>query len=130
MLYGSAVHKCCCGCGEKVVTPFSPTDWKLTFDGETVSLHPSIGNWSFKCRSHYWIRENQIHWAPQWSDEEIEAGRQSDRHIKQRFFAARRTKSERPSADATVERRTAPPGFWSSAWASVESALRSLWPKR
>jgi hypothetical protein len=54
--YGTAVHKCCCGCGEEVVTPLTPTDWKLKFDGESVSLAPSIGNWSFKCRSHYFIR--------------------------------------------------------------------------
>lgn len=65
MIYASAVHRCCCGCGEKVVTPFSPTDWKLTFDGDSVSLHPSIGNWSFKCRSHYWIERNAVKWADQ-----------------------------------------------------------------
>ena len=65
MIYGSAVHRCCCGCGEKVVTPFSPTDWKLTFDGDSVSLYPSIGNWSFRCRLHYWIERNTIKWADQ-----------------------------------------------------------------
>ena len=27
--YGTAVHKCCCGCGSEVVTPLGPTDWKL-----------------------------------------------------------------------------------------------------
>lgn len=41
------IHLCACGCGEKVVTPISPDDWKLTFDGETISLYPSIGNWDF-----------------------------------------------------------------------------------
>src|ERR1700686_2196858 len=74
MVYGSAIHKCCCGCGEKVVTPLSPTDWKLTFDGESISLYPSIGNWSFPCQSHYWIRNNKVRWAAQWSPEEIAAG--------------------------------------------------------
>jgi hypothetical protein len=78
MVYGCAIHKCCCGCGEKVVTPLSPTDWKLTFDGESISLHPSIGNWSFPCRSHYWIQENQVRWAEQMSDEQIKAGRLAD----------------------------------------------------
>ena len=38
--YATATHSCCCGCGEEVVTPFSPTDWKMTFDGETVSVWP------------------------------------------------------------------------------------------
>lgn len=52
------VHKCACGCGNEVVMHLSPTDWKLTFDGETISLYPSVGNWQFPCRSHYWIRKN------------------------------------------------------------------------
>ncbi len=25
--YNVAVHRCCCGCGEKVVTPQLPGDW-------------------------------------------------------------------------------------------------------
>ena len=57
--YATAVHKCACGCGKEVVTPLSPTDWKLIFDGKTVSLDPSIGNWGFPCRSHYWVRNNR-----------------------------------------------------------------------
>jgi hypothetical protein len=28
-----------------------------------VTLAPSIGNWNYACRSHYWIRKNQIQWA-------------------------------------------------------------------
>lgn len=55
MEYSTAVHCCCCGCGEQVVTPFSPTDWKMIYDGESVSLTPSIGNWHSACRSHYII---------------------------------------------------------------------------
>ena len=56
-------HRCCCGCGEEVVLKLSPTDWHLVFDGETISLHPSIGNWGLKCRSHYWITKSRVHWA-------------------------------------------------------------------
>jgi hypothetical protein len=41
--YCSAIHKCVCGCGNEVVTPISPNGWRLTFDGKSVSLHPSIG---------------------------------------------------------------------------------------
>jgi hypothetical protein len=55
-----AIHKCICGCENEVVTPIATTEWKLMFDGETVSLSPSIGNWNFKCRSHYWIKNNRI----------------------------------------------------------------------
>lgn len=66
--FTTASHRCCCGCGQKVVTPITPTDWKLVFDGKTISLDPSIGNWGFSCRSHYWIRNNQVQWAAQWSE--------------------------------------------------------------
>ena len=84
--FATAVHKCACGCGREVVTPLSPTDWKLTYDGKTISLDPSIGNWSFPCSSHYWIRHDRVHWAPQWSREDIEAGRHADRFAKHEYF--------------------------------------------
>jgi hypothetical protein len=58
--YCTAVHKCICGCGNEVVTPFSPDDWQLYFDGKNVTLYPSIGNWNFECKSHYLIVKNQI----------------------------------------------------------------------
>lgn len=82
MPYATAVHNCCCGCGREVVTPFSPTDWKLLFDGESVSLTPSIGNWSFDCQSHYWIERDVVRWAGRWSREEVEAGRRRDQIAK------------------------------------------------
>jgi hypothetical protein len=52
-------HKCCCGCGEEVTTPIAPDEWRFTYDGETISLFPSIGNDQFNCKSHYWIRESR-----------------------------------------------------------------------
>jgi hypothetical protein len=61
--YATALHRCACGCGTEVVTPLSPGGWTLIFDGRSVSLHPSIGNWNFPCRSHYWIRHGRIQWA-------------------------------------------------------------------
>ena len=62
MRYTVAIHMCCCGCRNKVVTPVNPEAWELTFDGKTISLYPSIGNSSLPCRSHYWIRRNRIEW--------------------------------------------------------------------
>ena len=88
--FATAAHKCCCGCGSEVVTPLSPTDWSLTFNGETISLSPSIGNWSFPCQSHYWIRENKVVWAGAWTREEIERGRAQNRTAKEVFFEKRR----------------------------------------
>ena len=84
--YCTAIHKCMCGCDNEVVTPLSPTDWKIIFDGKSVSLSPSIGNWGFDCKSHYWIRENRVEWAKKWSDEAIEFNRKQDKQLKSEFF--------------------------------------------
>lgn len=84
--YCTAIHKCVCGCGNEVVTPLSPTDWELTFDGKTVSLNPSIGNWNFKCKSHYFITRNKIRHARRWKDWEIEKGRKNDVNNKENYF--------------------------------------------
>lgn len=73
--FATATHLCACGCGHEVVTPLTPADWRLTFDGESVSLAPSIGNWSLACRSHYWIDRGSVRWAEQWSDERIHFSR-------------------------------------------------------
>lgn len=59
MEYSLVMHLCACGCGEKVATPLSPDDWKLYYDGELITLSPSVGNWDFPCRSHYWIKRNK-----------------------------------------------------------------------
>jgi Family of unknown function (DUF6527) len=88
--YRTSSHLCCCGCRNKVVTPLNPSGWKLIEKGGTVSLHPSVGNWSFPCQSHYWIRSNRIEWAPTWSRREIEEGRMSDRLAQHRYFDAPR----------------------------------------
>lgn len=76
--FTTVIHLCCCGCGKEVVTPLSSSDWKLTFDGESISLHPSIGNWNFSCRSHYWIRKNRPVWAADWTEEEVAEARLLD----------------------------------------------------
>ena len=38
--FETVIHKCCCGCGNEVVTPLSPSQWKLTFDGVSITLDP------------------------------------------------------------------------------------------
>ncbi len=76
--YATSVHLCACGCGNEVVTPFNPASgWRLSFDGKTVSLWPSIGNWRLPCQSHYFIRHNRVEWAPRMTDEQIAAGRKA-----------------------------------------------------
>ena len=87
--YRTAVHRCACGCGNKVVTPITPADWQLFYDGESVSLTPSIGNWGFPCRSHYWIDGGRIRWAGAWTSKLITAGRARDDHGRVLYFDRR-----------------------------------------
>lgn len=84
--YATAVHKCACGCGKEVVTPLSPTDWEITFNGKNVSLYPSIGNWSFECKSHYWISKSKVKHAKRWDESEIEFERKKDAQSKRDFY--------------------------------------------
>lgn len=78
MLYEIAVHLCACGCRTKVVTPFGPHDWAITFDG-TVSLRPSIGNGQQECRSHYYVRKNSVEWLPPISERATQSAAARDR---------------------------------------------------
>ncbi|MDJ1497655.1 DUF6527 family protein [Cytophagaceae bacterium DM2B3-1] len=84
--YSTVVHLCMCGCKKEVVTPLSPTDWQITFNGESVSLHPSIGNWNFECQSHYWLIRNQVRFVKRWSQDQIVEGRKKDKQRKGIFF--------------------------------------------
>lgn len=91
MDYATAVHSCCCGCGERVVTPFTPTDWRMTFDGDTVSISPSVGNWNQKCRSHYVIQRGRVLEAGPWSNAQVEAERYRDKKAKAAYYAQAQT---------------------------------------
>lgn len=77
--YGTAIHKCCCGCGQEVVTPLSPAQWQIRRYRNTVTLTPSIGNWNFRCRSHYWIIQNRVEWAGAMTDRQIQRIQERDR---------------------------------------------------
>ncbi len=84
--HATAVHSCFCGCGREVVTPLSPTGWQLTFDGKSVSLDPSVGNWSLPCQSHYFIRKNRVVWAPRWTQRQIARGRASESRARDMYY--------------------------------------------
>lgn len=90
MQYKTVVHLCPCGCGNKVITPITPTDWKLTFNGQSISLSPSVGSWNFPCRSHYWITENQVVPSYSMSNKKIQEGRENDAKQKADYFESRR----------------------------------------
>lgn len=84
--FGAIMHLCLDGCGELISTPLNPAQWALTFDGETISLWPSVGNWDLPCHSHYIIRRSKIIWARKWSGAAIAAGAESDRLAVHRRF--------------------------------------------
>ncbi|MHB8129024.1 MAG: DUF6527 family protein [Mobilitalea sp.] len=77
--YDVAKHKCPCGCGDEIVTTLSPSRWKLIYDGETVSLHPSIGNWTHACKSHYFITNDKVVWAGNYTQNQISNVLKSDK---------------------------------------------------
>jgi len=87
--FSTAAHLCACGCGREVITPISPAQWVLTFDG-TVSMAPSIGNWALPCQSHYVIDRGAIRWARGFTRDEIQRNRESDHEILDAVHAAQR----------------------------------------
>ncbi|MFN3738994.1 DUF6527 family protein [Hydrogenophaga sp.] len=134
----TAMHLCACGCGAETVTPLSPTDWVLFYDGEAVTLYPSIGNWSLPCRSHYFIEDGKVVWAAPMSDSAINRGRSWDRIRKAAFYAKQNQKVKpvltvEEGGETTLKPRNA--GASVSAKAaenagkrqSVWKRIRSLW---
>ncbi len=82
-----------CGCRHEAITPPSPVQWVLMFDG-SVSLRPSIGNGALPCRSHYVIQAGRVQWAR--SDSEAENQRES----RQRPSTARQDANHRHAGQA------------------------------
>jgi hypothetical protein len=97
--YRAVVHLCCCGCGEKVVTPLSPAEWQIQLAQGRATLHPSIGNWSMACQSHYLIRDNRVIWSGQLSKRQIKAVFERDRRDLQ---AMHRGTQEQPTVEQSA----------------------------
>lgn len=85
--FETAGHLCCCGCGEKVITPLNPAKWRLRKEGGTVSLSPSIGNWNYACKSHYVITKNKVLEAGQLDARKIAAAQRRDRRDMEHYVA-------------------------------------------
>jgi hypothetical protein len=95
----SVLHLCACGCGHEVVTPLAPHRWQLIFDGETVSLEPSVGNSILPCRSHYYVTRNQVDWHLPMTDRGIELARGRDqRDLEAALGRESEVVSKRPDA--------------------------------
>jgi hypothetical protein len=63
--------------------------------GKTVSLIPSIGNWSFACKSHYWISNNKVLWASKLSARQIDQVKARDKADKKAYIVAINKQKER-----------------------------------
>ncbi len=107
MEYETVIHKCACGCGNEVVTPLSPSDWSLTFNGVAISLEPSIGSWSLECKSHYWITNNKVRWSHKYSIDEIEKVREVDLEDKLKYYDKSNTTSQYNSAGELEKQHSA-----------------------
>ena len=114
--YRTAIHKCMCGCGVEVVTPILPTYWRITFNGETVSFFPSIGNWSYPCRSHYWIKDSKVVWAEDWSDDEIRAARDDNRQRKEEYYRSLKAKESAQEGVRNIQAMNVNKGVFKRFW--------------
>ena len=77
--YRVTKHLCASGCGQPIALPLHPGQWRFTYDGEHVSLAPSVGNASLPCRAHYWIQDSQVVWAAPLTSKDARRGRIRDR---------------------------------------------------
>ena len=82
ILHDLTEHLCACGCGEEISLRLSPSGWQIEYDGETISISPSIGNWQLPCSSHYFIIQNQTVEAEQWTTTRILAERKQNKRQK------------------------------------------------
>ncbi len=93
--YNVTKHLCPCGCGSEIVATLSPSRWQLSYDGETVSLTPSIGNWHHKCKSHYYITKDNVVWAHLMSKNKIEEAIQKDQKELNEYIPKKKSLIER-----------------------------------
>lgn len=126
--HGSMMHLCACGCGHEVALPLTPVDWRFTYDGETISVSPSVGSWSLPCRSHYVVDRGRVRWAADWTDAEVEAGRRRDQTRKDiRFGEQPAAKGEPKSASPTISDRNADGGQRTGMLKGLYAWVNRLW---
>lgn len=107
--YGAVLHLCCCGCGRKVSTPLSPAQWRITYDGQAVSLHPSVESDGFPCESHYVIRNNRVDWVEHLPKGTARARRLADHRVVESYFQGRTSGESIPAEVSHVGKRAGRP---------------------
>jgi hypothetical protein len=121
--FRTALHKCCCGCGKEVVTPLNPAGWSYTRDAGTVTFKPSIGNWSFPCKSHYLIIRNEVVWASALSARQIAAVKTRDARDQQAYIA--RSSQEKITTKQIPLVKSSP-----SIFSLIRDAMRAWWSSK
>jgi hypothetical protein len=120
--FRTALHKCCCGCGKEVVTPLNPAGWSYTQKGGLVTLKPSIGNWSFPCKSHYLIIRNEVVWARTMTNRQIAEVKARDARDQHAYII------QLNKAKSTVERIQHPiPVKPTTSWLSLLKGVIHRW---
>ena len=84
--YSTTLHLCPCGCKSEVANKISRSRYTLSFDGESVSLTPSIRNSGIPCKSHYFITRNEIVWAYDWPIEKFDDTKKKSAKRKKKFW--------------------------------------------
>ena len=91
--YNVTKHLCPCGCGSEIVATLSPVRYQLYYDGKTVSLTPSFGNWLHECKSHYLIKKDKVVWANPMSKNKMEAVIKKDKKEIKEYINKKKTKN-------------------------------------
>lgn len=110
--FSAAAHACACGCGREVITPLSPVQWQLKRGSRGASLRPSIGNWNFPCRSHYWITDGRVEWDADMSDHAIKAGRAFNARLRERYFEEENRRESLPGEQLAAASHEPKRGLW------------------
>src|SRR3954447_17039700 len=97
--FGTVIHKCCCGCGAKVVTPLTPVDWAVIYDGQSISLYPSIGRHDAPCQSHYWIRNDRVIWSDKWSKSKVDNLKRREARLRDGYFGLDQSRPRQAGGD-------------------------------
>ena len=119
-------HLCACGCKEEVVTPLSHAEWRIFKDGELVSLLPSIGNWNYDCKSHYFIEHNDIRWLPKLSAQRIKRVQQKDAFDLKRMLDQGTDGQKRDTPQTPNGNVSSPKSYTDSGASDVRKTLRRL----
>jgi hypothetical protein len=116
--YKTIVHRCCCGCGQEVVTPLSPADWQLKKEGKLITIRPSIGNWNYPCQSHYLITRNKVEWAGRMTALQIQRVQERDRKDKKRYID--QTNARKITVTKHDANKTTSKSWLSNLWATLK----------